>query len=128
MDKVFSRMQKLSTLKFVPRLKDDIKSRYSTIATKNDFMLHYFGIKSNPNIGLNYSIGKKRLTINKDGIRYVIQNINNHGLSDFDKIINNLSKEKPDLVLLSLPYRGRSLISVEEEADQELVKYLRFQS
>ena len=45
----------------------------------------------------------KRLTVNSEGVRYLIQNVSNYGLRDFPKIIETLGKEEMHLVLLNLP-------------------------
>jgi hypothetical protein len=52
---------------------------------------------------MNYNVEQERFTLNQDGTRFVLQNVSNYGLQDMPKIINILSKERFDVIMLSLP-------------------------
>jgi len=57
----------------------------------------------------------------------VLQNISNFGMRDMEKVINAFSKERFDLVLLSIPpinKGGNSLLASTEDINNELEHYL----
>ena len=63
---------------------------------------------------INYNPENSRFTINLEGTRIVLQNINNFAMRDMEKVINAFSKERFDLVLLSIPplnNEGNSLLA-----------------
>eukprot|EP00347_Sterkiella_histriomuscorum_P018112 403346740 len=128
MEQAFSKISQFRGVNFYPKIQKDIKARIGR-ASVNAFVSEQIGLwKSsleNKSVACSYIQEKQRLTLNIDGIRYSLQNIENDNLTDFHLIVESLSREQMDSVHLCLPMRGKNVLKTSHEADLEIVKYLK---
>jgi hypothetical protein len=122
-DHSFNRLQKLSLLKFLPEVKKDIKNRIQSVNV-NDLVAEELNI-NDKTTKMHFNPESERLTLHMKGVRYVLQNIKNYGLSDMHKVINAFSKEKFDAVMLTQPpLRQNSILTTQDQISSELAAYL----
>lgn len=57
------------------------------------------GIPDNVEISFNHF--QNKLTINMNGIRYILQQYQNNSRTEMEKLLHNVDKEKPSLVLIT---------------------------
>lgn len=124
MDHAFNRIQNLSTLKFLPDVKKDIKSHLKERSV-NEIISEEMGLSKTDAQFMNYNADLERFTINQDGIRYVIQNISNLGIKDMERVIDIFRKQKQDVVLITQPpHQNERFLSKYEMIDRECQVYL----
>ena len=104
-DRVFSRIGKMLSMKHVLNVKEEHKEllgKYgrSQLIMANEVMRQKLGIERED--AVHYNPDVRRLTIFKEGVRFVLQEVDNYNMKEMEKVIMNFSKEKADLVLLSL--------------------------
>lgn len=92
------RLQKISTLNFLPEVRKDLKARYKETSV-NDVVAQSLGISKQH---VNYSPDWDRVTLNLDGVRLVLQGVNNTNQMEQQKIMKVFENTHFDIVMLSL--------------------------
>jgi len=104
-------------------VKKDIKNRIQSVDV-NDLVAEELNI-NDKTTKMHFNPESERLTLNMKGVRYVLQNIKNYGLSDMHKVINAFSKERFDAVMLTQPpLRQNSILTTQDQVSSELATYL----
>jgi len=119
--KVFDNIHKLSDLKFVPDVKNDMKKKLSN-TTANAIIADHIGLDAQY---MNFMPDMNRLTLNIVGKRVILQSISNTGIEDMEKVVRIMSRERIDYVLLCLPreHPEMELFKDEKSVQNELKRY-----